>query len=497
MRRLEEFVDRELDAMWVSAEEEEACMGFCNSVSYSFSMLFPMFRRGEGERGEAVGFCFSFNKAMYEGEENLQRVGEYLETMRRPAGMPDGEFKRFKGFAVKFLLRDGVLYRRAKTGMPPRRVLGNTKDKMEVLRQLHDESGHRGRDGTYEKARLRYYWDGLYRDIDRYIRSCEECQKRRPHRYDEPLHPTFSATIFAKVGLDVVHMPAATDGSKYMVGMRDDLSGWAVYKAPRKACSRAVAKFIYEVWMARFGCPLLIVNDGGPENQALTKELFERFNVRNVQVAAYHPQSNGLVERGHQNIVDALAKLTAPSGKPGNWPAHLAAVSWADRITVRKSTGMTPYRVVFGQECLLPVEIAMESWRVVDWLRVERAGNKRAELLALRARQLERRPEDIEKAAEAQRKNREANREYFDKHRRHRPEGENHELRGGDLVLLHDMKLDTSHSHKLSNRWSGPYRIADATKKGDRGTYRLAELDGTMLEGYFSGDRVKRFIARE
>ena len=201
--------------------------------------------------------------------------------------------------------------------------------------------------------------------------------------------------------MDAVHTPAATDGSKYIVGMRDDLSGWAEYKALRKASSPAVAKFIYEVWMARFGGPLLIVNDGGPENQALAKELLERFNVRNVQVAAYHPQSNGLVERGNQNIVDALAKLTAPSGKPGNLPAHLAAVSWADRITVRKSTGMTPYRVVFGQECLLPVEIAMESWRVVDWLRVERAGNKRAELLALRARQLERRPEDIEKAAEA------------------------------------------------------------------------------------------------
>ena len=483
--------------MWVSAEEEEACTGFCNIVSHLFSMLFPMFCGGAGERGDEVGFCFSFNKDMYEGEESLQRVGEYLETMRRPAGMPDGEFKRFKWFVVRFLLRDGVFYRRAKTGMPLRRVLGNAKDKEEVLKQLPDESGHQGRDGTYEKARLCYYWDGLCRDIDRYIRSCEESQRHKPHRYDEPLHPTFSATIFAKVGLDVVHMPAATDGSKCMVGMWDDLSRWVEYKALGKASLRAVAEFIYKVWMAHFGCSLLIVNDGGPENQALTKELLERFNIRNVQVAAYHPQSNGLVERGHQNIVDVLAKLTALSGKPGNWPAHLAAVSWAEQITVRKSTGMTPYRVVFGQACLLPVEIAMESWCVVDWLRVERAGNKRAELLALRARQLERRPEDIEKAAEAQRKNREANREYFDKYLRHRPEGVNHELCSGDLVLLHDTKLDMSHSHKLTNRWSVPYRIADASKKGDRGTYRLAELDGTMLQGYFSGDRVKRFIAQE
>ena len=69
-------------------------------------MPFPMLRGGEGERCDAVGFCFSFNKAMYKGEENLQRVGEYLETLRRPAGIPDGEFKTFMGFAVKYLLRD-------------------------------------------------------------------------------------------------------------------------------------------------------------------------------------------------------------------------------------------------------------------------------------------------------------------------------------------------------------------------------------------------------
>ena len=129
----------------------------------------------------------------------MQRVGEYLETMRRPAGMPDGEFKRFKGFTVKFLLRDGVLYQQAKTGMPLRMVLGNAKHKKEVMKQLHDKSGHQGREGTYEKAQLCYYWDGLYCDIHRYIRSCEECQEHRPHRYDEPLHPTFSATIFAHV----------------------------------------------------------------------------------------------------------------------------------------------------------------------------------------------------------------------------------------------------------------------------------------------------------
>ena len=157
---------------------------------------------------------------------------------------------------------------------------------------------------------------------------------------------------------------------------------------------------------------------------------------------------------------------------------------------------MTPFRVVFGQECVLPVELSTENWRIVEWRAVERADNPRAELLALRARQLERRPGDLLRAAEAQRRSRDANREYFDKHRRRRPDTENHTISLGDLVLLHDTKLDGQHSHKLSDRWAGPYKITDISRKGDRGTFKLAEMDGTALEGVFAGDRLKRFITR-
>ena len=85
-------------------------------------------------------------------------------------------------------------------------------------------------------------------------------------------------------------------------------------------------------------------------------------------------------------------------------------------MTVRKLTGMTPYRVIFGQECLHPVEIMMESTRVVDWLQVEREGNRTEELLGIRTGQLERRPKDIDKAVEVQWKSPEENRKYFDKH---------------------------------------------------------------------------------
>ena len=128
----------------------------------------------------------------------------------------------------------------------------------------------------------------------------------------------------------------------------------------------------------------------------------------------------------------------------------------------------------------------------MDWRTVETSENPRAELLALRTRQLERRKDDLQKAAEMQKQNREANKAYFDNHQRRRPHSA--EIKMGDHVLLHDTRLDQSHSHKLHDRWSGPYCVADISNQRDRGTYKLAELDGVVLEAYFAGDRLKKFI---
>ena len=77
----------------------------------------------------------------------------------------------------------------------------------------------------------------------------------------------------------------------------------------------------------------------------------DRYGIDNMPIAVYYPQSNGLVERGYQSIVDVLVNLG------GKWTRHLSSVLWADRITTRRSTGYTPFQLVYGQECVLPVEL--------------------------------------------------------------------------------------------------------------------------------------------
>ena len=77
-----------------------------------------------------------------------------------------------------------------KRSIPPRRVVGLPAQRQEILLQLHDEVGHRARQGTYDHIARRYKWKGMYEDVVKYIKSCEECQRRARIRYEESLHST-------------------------------------------------------------------------------------------------------------------------------------------------------------------------------------------------------------------------------------------------------------------------------------------------------------------
>ena len=71
-----------------------------------------------------------------------------------------------------------------------RRVVDNLIERQTILQQLHDESGHKGREGTYRQIADRYWWEDLHSEIKGYVQSCQECQCRDLSRPEEALHPT-------------------------------------------------------------------------------------------------------------------------------------------------------------------------------------------------------------------------------------------------------------------------------------------------------------------
>ena len=121
------------------------------------------------------------------------------------------------------------------------------------------------------------------------------------------LHPTLENTLWSKVGLDVVYMLKDIGFSK-IVAIRDYLLGWLEAKAINSANSRSVAPFVFN-WISRFGSMGQLFCKNGSENKGLTQELVKCYQITNVRIASYHLQANGLVERGHQPVLNALAKL--------------------------------------------------------------------------------------------------------------------------------------------------------------------------------------------
>ena len=89
--------------------------------------------------------------------------------------------------------------------------------------------------------------------------------------------------------------------------------------------------------------------------------LLQRYGIQHHRLSAYKPQTNGAVEAANKNIKRILRKMIWTSG---DWSEKLPFALWAYRTSVRTSTEVTPYSLVYGMEVVLPVQIEMGSLRV-------------------------------------------------------------------------------------------------------------------------------------
>ncbi|GBG78759.1 hypothetical protein CBR_g27983 [Chara braunii] len=218
--------------------------------------------------------------------------------------------ERIQREALGYCLRGGHLFKRPTKFAIPMRVLCDPEERRAVIEELHDGviGGHRGVKGTFDKVRRLYWWDGKYTEVEKYSSTCEACQKRATLRYKEPLVPSLPTAPGEKVHVDLVTMPKGIGGLRYIINSRDDLAGFVEAKAVKKKTAEEVSGFLLK-YIARYGCVGRIVMDrGGEFLSRKVKALLEKAGIGATYTTAYHPQSNAPVERGHQTLVDALAK---------------------------------------------------------------------------------------------------------------------------------------------------------------------------------------------
>ena len=116
-------------------------------------------------------------------------------------------------------------------------------------------------------------------------------------------------------------------------------------------------------------------------------------NKYNIPISPYNPSANRIVERGHGVYIESIWKIL--QGNTTKWPEILLLVIWADQVMTKRTTGSSPYYLLYGQQPLFPFNFTDRSWHMLDWVDV----NSTKDLLAIHAKQLSRRDEYIGKAS--------------------------------------------------------------------------------------------------
>lgn len=422
----------------------------------------------------------------HQGEETeLSMILQYLVTHKAPWIKYRHELERFKHKAEQYYLHGVHMYRR-RAGSPPQVVIFSKKRRREILWEMHELNGHHGVWAVAKQTTLRYHWPGIQEDIKLHIQSCHPCQLRSTKKMHLPITMSHPPRLFSKVYLDVMNMPKAKR-KKWLVACRDDLSGKTECKPLVHDNARSIAKFFLHRIILRYGIVQEVVTDNGPSFQKEFKALLADYGIKQIKISPYNSQANGVVERGHYNIREALVKLCG--NDLSQWPLLVPAVCYADSITIRRATGFSPFYLLHGVHPFLPCDLADATFMVTEF----KPGMTDEELLTARTRQILRMPEDVKKARQILKRSRIRNKEAFESKFARRLQKEFHET--GSLVLVRNTPIENSVSieRKTANRYMGPYRVVRRTQGG---SYALEEMNGNLLRHTTAAFRLIPYIKR-
>ena len=353
-----------------------------------------------------------------------------------------------------------------------------------ILNHCHENAcgGHFASKKTTRKVlQSRFPWPSLFKDAHTMCKECDKFQRlgKISRRHMMPLNPILVVDFFDVWGIDFMGpFPSSLRYLYILVGV-NYVSKWVEAVPCRAADHRVVMKFLKENIFSRFGVPKAIISDGGSHfcNKPF-ESLLTKYGVKHKVATPYHPQTSGQVELANREIKTILMKVVNSNRK--DWSLKLLDSLLAYRTTYKTILGMSPYCLVYGKACHLPVEIKYKAWWAVKKLNLNmgRAGLKRL----LDINELEELRNDAylnSKIAKDKLKR------WHDQLIARKP------FQKGDQVLLYDSKLHLFPG-KLKSGWIGPFTIQEVYLNGS--VYLLNAKDNRVFK--VNGQRLKPYAAQ-
>ena len=353
-----------------------------------------------------------------------------------------------------------------------------------ILSHCHSSAygGHASSSKTAAKVlQAGFFWPTIFKDAHAFVQSCDQCQRTGniSRRSEMPQQPILEVEIFDVWGIDFMGPFPSSKGFEYILVAVDYVSKWVEALACAKADANSVKRLFNDVIFPRFGVPRAVISDGGKHfiNRQF-EQLLTKHGVTHKVSTSYHPQTNGQVEVSNREIKVILEKTVARSRK--DWAFKLNDALWAYRTAFKTPIGMSPFKLVYGKHCHLPVEIEHKAYwatRTIN-LDLQEAGEKRIlDLHELEEMRLQ--------AYDNARMYKERTKKVHDNRIMRRDFNE------GDLVLLFNSRLRLFPG-KLKSKWSGPFVVK---KVYPFGAVDLAGKDGAVFK--VNGQRLKAYVANQ
>lgn len=134
----------------------------------------------------------------------------------------------------------------------------------------------------------------------------------------------------------------------------DLFSRFSIAVPLKRTTSVDVARALCQNFITTFGAPRAILSDQGTNFMSEVFQSFaELFQIRHYRTSAYHPQSNGALERSHHSLIEYIKHYR---NNNRDWEELISFATLSHNTSIHEGTGFTPYELVFGYPATLPSE---------------------------------------------------------------------------------------------------------------------------------------------
>lgn len=177
-----------------------------------------------------------------------------------------------------------------------------------IFESIHNLS-HPGIRASRKLITSRFIWPNMNKDIGNWSRGCLQCQRAKIFKHNRAEFGTFQPTEsrFEHVHLDIVGPLPPSEGYQYLLTCIDRFSRWPEAIPITNQTAETIAFAFINGWISRFGTPRKITTDQGRQFESeLFQQLNQKLGIDRFRTTAYHPQSNGIIERFHRTLKNSL-----------------------------------------------------------------------------------------------------------------------------------------------------------------------------------------------